>query len=71
MKFSMYPRNQPIESREDESSEDYEDIAFTFEQLPEAKDWKDGETYELTLKQKSHSDDGVVFEIIEASDSNE
>ena len=39
--------------------------------MPEAHDWKDGEVYELTIKQVSHTDDGAVYEILEAGTEDE
>ncbi len=43
-------------------------IKLDFATLPEAKDWKDGETYDvhLTVKQVSSDATGAEFEVVEA-----
>lgn len=43
-------------------------IFLSFENLPESKDWKNEEVYRvrLVLKQKSLSEDGANFEVVDA-----
>ena len=38
-------------------------IKVSFKDLPDAKDWEDGENYELDVRQVSHDKDGVTLEI--------
>ena len=55
----------------EEMKEDYGTINLSYDELPEAMNWKDGETYELTVRQVSSSKKGVELEVLEAGSESE
>lgn len=46
-------------------------FTLNYSQLPEAKDWEDGENYEVTLKQLSHTKNSAEFEIVNSGEEDE
>lgn len=65
MRMPMNPEEE-MDMGEEESSMGSE-LEISEEQLPEIADWKDGEMYEVTLRQISKG----KFEIVDAGDVNE
>lgn len=54
------------EGEETGEEEAGEPISLSFDQLPEAQDWKDGETYQITVRQVSHDEESADFEVVDA-----
>lgn len=60
-----YARMKEMEPEEEMMS----NVVFSYEQLPEAKSWKDGEEYNITVRQVSHDEESAEFEVVDAGGS--
>jgi hypothetical protein len=66
-----YPRMGKKEEEMEPEEEMMSNINLSFDALPEAKDWEDGEGYHIVVRQVSHSKDGAEFEIVDTYSGEE